>query len=114
MSKFKLTIRHGPKVSRQTHGSLEDAVAALRAETERIRDEGGLPEVSAFKTYEPSALVEARLEISTGGVLRGKDAGIDVMGDGGIVAFRGGVTRKPIETTDGQTPFQAIEAALRA
>ena len=101
-----------PKVSRESYGSVEEALSALRAETDAIRADGGLPTVTAFRTYEPSARVHARLEISTGGFLRGRDAGIDVMGDGGIVPFQGGISRKPIEPTPGQNPFDAVAEAL--
>jgi len=109
---FRLTVRHGPKVSREKHESLAAAVAALRAQTERIRAEGDLPAVSMFRTYEPGDRVHARLEISTGAVFRGRDAGIDVMGDGGLVPFRGGVFRKEIEPDPGGTAFDAVERAL--
>lgn len=112
MSKFKLTIRHGPKVRRETLATLDEAVAALRNAALTIRSEGGLPEVTAFRVYQPSARVHARLEISTGGPLRGRDAGLDVMGDGGFVPFRGGITRKPIVPADGQSPFDAVAEAL--
>ena len=88
-------------------------MGSMRRVAERIRTEGGLPEISAFRSYEPGARVEARLEISTGGPLRGRDAGVDVMGDGGIVPFRGGVTRKPLEPADGGDAFEAVEKALR-
>lgn len=113
LPKFKLTIRHGPKVTREKYPSLEEAVSSMRQVAERIRTEGGLPEISAFRSYEPGARVEARLEISTGGPLRGRDAGIDVMGDGGVVPFRGGVTRRPLEPDDGADAFEAVEEALR-
>jgi hypothetical protein len=113
LAKFKLTIRHGPRVSREGHASLVDALAALRSHGERIRAEGGLDEVSLIRTYEPAERVKARLEISTGGVLRGRDAGLDVMGDGELVPFRGGVFRKPVEPAAGESPYEAVAAALR-
>lgn len=112
MAKFTLTIRNGPKVKREVHGSLDESLAALRAHAERIRGEGGLEEVSLMRTYEPGAQVKARLEISTGGPLRGRDAGLDVMGDGGLVPFRGGVFRKPLAPAGGETAYDAIAAAL--
>ncbi len=112
MSKFKLTIRHGSKVKRESFATLAEAAAALRERAEAIRAEGDLPQVSAFRTYEPSARVHARLEISTGGPLRGRDAGIDVMGDGGLVPYLGGITRKPIEPAEGQSAFDAVAEAL--
>lgn len=109
---YKLTVRDGPKVTREKHESLLEAVAALRAHVERIRAEGGLPAISMFRTYEPGDRVRARLEISAGGPFRGRDAGIDVMGDGGLVPFRGGVFRKEIEPDQGDTAFDAVERAL--
>ena len=113
MGAFKLTIRHGPKVTRESHPSLEEAIDAMRSHCERIRSEGGLDEVDLFRTYEPGDQVNARLEISSGGLFRSRDAGIDVMGDGGLVPFRGGVSRKPMAPTDGDTPYDAVVAALR-
>ena len=64
-----------------------------------------------FRTYEPADRVKARLEVSTGGPFRGRDAGIDVMGDGRLVPYRGGVFRKQIETPD-DGPYEAVERAL--
>jgi len=109
---FKLTIRHGPKVSRERHETLEGAVESMREHVSRIRREGNLPEVKMFRTYEAGDRVNARLEISTGRMLRSRDAGIDVMGDGGIVAFRGGVARSPLEPSDGESPFELVAEAL--
>ncbi len=113
MSGFKLTVRHGAKVDREDHATLAQAVAALRARAERVRAEGGLPEVSMLRSYEPGAQVDARLEISTGGPFRGRDAGVDVMGDGELVPFRGGVFRKPLTPAPGESAFDAVENALR-
>jgi hypothetical protein len=113
VASFKLTVRNGPKVAREEHESLEDAVAAMRAQGERIRSEGRMPEVSLVRTYEPGDRVRARLEISAGGLLRGRDAGLDVMGDGSLIPYRGGVFRKPIEVPDGETAYDAVAAAMR-
>lgn len=113
MASFKLTIRHGPEVSREDHESLPGAIASLQEHAERIRAEGDLPEVSMLRTYEAGDRVKARLEISTGRLLRSRDAGVDVMGDGALIAFRGGVGRKPLATETGRTPYEAVESALR-
>jgi hypothetical protein len=113
MAKFKLTIRNGPKVVRESHRSLDESLAALRSHAQAIRAEGGLGDVTMFRTYEAGDRVKARLEISTGGMLRGRDAGVDVMGDGGMVPFRGGVVRRPLAPTDGDDPFEAIAVVLR-
>lgn len=113
MADFKLTIRHGPKVAREDHDSLGAAVAALREHARRIRSEGNLPEAKMIRTYEPGDRVNARLEISTGGLMRRRDAGLDVMGDGAMVPFRGGIRRTPIAASPEKTPFELVEEALR-
>ena len=114
LADFKLTIRDGPKVTREGHDSLDEAMAAMREHARRIRSAGNLPEVKMFRTYEPGDRVKARLEISTGGFMRRRDAGLDVMGDGALVPFRGGVRRTPIEASADDGPFELVEAALRA
>jgi hypothetical protein len=113
MASFKLTVRSGPKVTRDSYDSLGEALAALRSHAERIRAEEDLREISMIRTYEPGDLVKARLEISTGGPLRSRDAGLDVMGDGELVAFRGGVFRKEISAERGEAAYDAVERALR-
>ncbi len=113
MARFKLTIRNGPKVSRESYETLDEALEALREQVKLIRREGNLPEISALRTYEPARRVRARLEISAGGFLRSRDAGIDVMGDQSMVAFRGGVLRKPLEADGLDEAVAAVAGALR-
>ena len=53
------------------------------------------------------------MEISTGGFLRsGISAGIDVMGDGALVAYRGGVQREELDPGQ-RGPFEAVRKALK-
>jgi hypothetical protein len=89
-------------------------VAALERKAKEIRSQGPLPSTSFVRDFEPGDLVAGRVEISTGGLLRrGQDAGVDVMGDGRFVAFRGGIGREPLEVGDG-SPFAAVKRALNA
>jgi hypothetical protein len=85
----------------------------MQAEAEEVVAEGPLPERKMIRTYEPETQVAARFEISTGGLLGGDTAGIDVMGDGRLVPFRGGMVRKELEPKGGQTPYDAVRKALR-
>lgn len=66
-----------------------------------------------FRDYEPGDRVAARLELSAGGWLRGADAGIDVMGDGALVPYAGGVRRRPLDTRPGHDAVDAVGEALR-
>lgn len=80
---------------------------------EAVRAEGGLPEVKMIRTFDPSARVAARLEVSSGGWLRGRTAGLDVMGDGSVIAFRGGVMRQEVARGEDEPAYEAVRAALQ-
>ena len=112
MKGWVLTVRYGSDVVRERFDSLDAAVDALRARAEAIRSEGPLEAVASVRDFEPGQQVHARLEISSGGLLRGRDAGVDVMGDGSYVPYRGGVRRTELDPSDGQTPFEAVGEAL--
>ena len=112
MKGWILTVRHGPQVDRERFDSLEAAVDALHRHAEAIRSEGPLKRVGSLRDFEPGDQVHARLEISRGGLLRGRDAGVDVMGDGSYVPYRGGMRRTQLDPRDGQTPFEAVGEAL--
>ena len=84
----------------------------MQAQVERIRAGTDLASVKMLREFEPSERVAARLEISTGSIFRGRSAGIDVMGDGSIVAFAGGVARRPLEPEASEPPYAAIAREL--
>ena len=66
------------------------------------------------RDFEPGDLVAGRVEISTGGMLRrGVTAGVDVMGDGRYVAFRGGIGREELDFGEG-SPFAAVRGVFDA
>jgi hypothetical protein len=112
VSAWKLTVRHGSDVSRERFDSLEEAIGELRRRAEAIRSEGPLDRVASLRDFESDQQVHARLEISTGGPLRRRDAGIDLMGDGTLVPYMGSVQRRPLELRDEQSPFDAVREAL--
>jgi hypothetical protein len=73
-----------------------------------------LPARRLVRDFEPADLVAGRVEISTGGMLRrGVTAGIDVMGDGRYVAYRGGIGREELDHGEG-SPFAAVRRAFEA
>ncbi len=76
-----------------------------------VAREGPLEEVQGFRTYEPQDRVAARIELSSGGLLRGREAGVDVMGDGTLIPYRGAVRKHRLE---GRTPRAALEAVREA
>jgi hypothetical protein len=109
---YKLTVRRGPRVTREKFEDLEAAIAALERHAKEIRSAGPLQPRKMLREFEPDAQVAGRVEIATGGLIRrGQDAGVDVMGDGTFVAFRGGMRRSELDPgQDG--PFEAVRAAL--
>ena len=111
MSDWTLTVRHGPRVRRERFDDLETAIGAMRSRAEEIRAEGPLGSISAFREYDSEVRVAGRVELSTGGWLRGADAGIDVKGDGSFVAYTGGIRKTPLD--DAPDPFEAVRRALK-
>jgi len=101
-------------VERERFASLEDAVAGLERRAEAIRAEGGLEETSMIRTYAPGDQVHARLELSGAGRLRRAEAGLDVMGDGRLVPYKGAIRKKQLAPRSGRSPYEAIRAALSA
>ena len=109
---YRLTVRRGPQVARETFEDLDAAVEALERHAKEIRAGGPLRPRKMLREFEPEVQVAGRVEISTGGLLRrGADAGVDVMGDGTFVAFSGGMRRLELDPgADG--PFAAVRRAL--
>ena len=106
-------IRHGPRVERQRYDDLDAALAAMERRADQVRAEGPLGEISALRDYPPRAQVHARLELSAGGLLRGREAGVDVMGDGSLIPYVGVVRKRRLDAPDQGSAFDAVREALR-
>jgi hypothetical protein len=91
---------------------LDGAIAAMRRSAERVQAEGPLQGTSALRDFAPEDQVHARLQISGKGLLRKPTAGVDVKGDGSLVAFRGTVMREELEPEEQGTPFDAVRETL--
>jgi hypothetical protein len=89
---FRVTVRRGPKVEREEYETLGQALAAIEREARGDRQ----PVSALGRTYEPDQLVAARIELKGAS----KPAGIDVRGDGTLVAWTGRVRRKPLPGED--------------
>jgi hypothetical protein len=114
VSRWKLTVRHGSDVDHTTFEELGEAVAAMRERALTIRAEGPVPRVQSLRDFEPRDQVHARLQLSSGGLLRKRVAGVDVRGDGTFVPFSGGVVREELDPTDHDTPFDLVRETLEA
>jgi hypothetical protein len=112
MAQYRLTVRHGPRVARERFDDLDDAVDAMKRQTQLIRREGPLEDISAIREYGPGQRVHARLELSSGPLFSRRAAGMDLMGDGTLVPFVGVVRKEPLKLSDEVSPFDAVRAAL--
>jgi hypothetical protein len=114
VASWKLTIRHGSDVEHLRYGDLDEAVGAMRARALEIRAGGPVERAAGFKDYEPRDQVQARLQLSAGGLLRKRVAGVDVRGNGEFVPYRGGVGREELDPSRHETPFDAVRETLEA
>jgi hypothetical protein len=85
----------------------------MRERALAIRAEGPVKAVSGFRDYEPRDQVHARLQLSGGGLMRKRVAGVDVRGNGEFVPYRGGVGREELDPTNHETPFDAVRETLQ-
>jgi hypothetical protein len=109
---WKLTVRHGSDVDREKFETLEQALTEARAAGARVLAEGNLGTVSAFRDYTPEKRVAARIEVSGGRLLRGREGGIDLMGDGSVVAYTGTVRKRELEAASLDEAVEALSQAL--
>jgi len=112
LAKWKVTVRIDSDVSKQIFGDLDSAMAAVEAAAEEALADGPLGTVKAFRDYSPDQLVKARIEVSGKGLFKPPTAGLDIQGDGGMLAFSGGIVRKPLEANSRKQVFAAIRQAL--
>jgi hypothetical protein len=109
---WKVTVRHGSNVGREKFDSLDEAIADARQRVDEIRREGGLPEISVFRKHTPGQRVHARIEISGPGLIRSAEGGIDVMGDGHVIAYTGAIRKETIGAESLDDAFDRLQRAL--
>jgi hypothetical protein len=112
VSKWKVTVRHGSSVGREKFSSLDEAIDDARRRVDEIRRQDGLPHISFIREFSPDQRVAARIEISGPGLIRAPEAGIDVMGDGAVIAYTGAVRKEPIEADSLDDAFERLAETL--
>ncbi len=113
---YTVTIRVGPRVTRERVPSVADAVDVLELRLTTLGPEGRRRTQRALaREYEPVAQVAARGELTGPSRLNPRvRAGADVRGDGSIEAYRGKVRREVVAQERGETPFDALRRELGA
>jgi hypothetical protein len=107
--RYRVVVRHGPKVGKHGADSL-DAALALLEEHARAAAAGprrGTVDLQV-RRFEPVQQVAARAELRGPGVR----AGIDVRGDGSAEAWTGRVRRQIVEARTGEDAYAALRRAV--
>jgi hypothetical protein len=111
---YTVTVRIGPRVTRERVPSLADAIDVLELRLTTLGPEARRGRQRALaREYEPVAQVAARGELSGPRRLVPRvQAGADVRGDGSIEAYRGRVHRQLLAQEPGETAFDALRRVL--
>ena len=109
---WKVTIRHGSSVGREKFASLDEAIEEARRRVDQIRREDRLPPLSVLRDFSPDEQVQARIEISGPGLIRTPEGGIDVMGDGSVIAYTGAIRKRQIDADSLDEAFEELGSAL--
>jgi hypothetical protein len=112
LARWKVTVRSGSDVSRQGYDDLGAALEAAEAAADEALGSAPLETVTAFRDYTPDKLIKARIEITGKGLISPPTAGVDIHGDGGMLAFAGGVRRRPLPARNRKEVFAAIRQSL--
>jgi hypothetical protein len=111
---WKVTVRHGSDVGREKFDSLDEAIEDARRRVEEIQRDDRLPQVSMLREFSPEEQVQARIEISGPGLIRGPEGGIDVMGDGKAIAYTGAIRKQQVEASSLDQAFERLRDSLAA
>jgi hypothetical protein len=114
MSRWHVTVRHGPRVEKAAATTLEEAIALLEDRTRAAASADGRRGTIDLRVrrYEPGDQVAVRAELRGPGRWRpAVRAGMDVRGDGTLVPWSG---RDPIALEDGEGPYEALRRTLQS
>jgi hypothetical protein len=109
---WKVTVRHGSGVGREKFKSLDEAIDDVRRRVDEVRREDRLPTIDVLREFTPDKRVAARIEISGPGLFRTREGGIDVMGDGSVIAYTGSLRKEPIEADSLDDAIERLRDAL--
>ena len=100
---YRVTVRRGPKVDHQRCETLEDAIELAKRHVRGSRRRDAVEAIG--RRYEAADQVALRIELKG----PGGRGGLDVRGDGGVIAWTGRVFRTEL---DGDDPYEALAHKL--
>src|SRR3954454_3568075 len=111
---WTVVVRTGGRTAREHHADVDAALTAVEAAGRGFERAGPSPTVDVkIRRFEPAEQVVARLEVrGPQRLLPDVRAGVDVRGDGRAEAWRGRVSRRPLEPRDGESAYAALRREL--
>jgi hypothetical protein len=109
---WKLTIRHASEVERESFDDLDGTIAEARSRVDEVLSEGRMGTVRMLREFTPDQRVHARIELTGSGLLRRRSGGVDVMGDGAVIAYTGAIRKEEIEAETLDEAFQRLREEL--
>jgi hypothetical protein len=109
VSRWRVTVRTGPRVEKLRAATLAEALELLETEARAAATTTRRGPIDArIRTFEPVDQVATRAE------LRGPRvrAGIDVRGDGSVEAWTGRLRREALEPAPGDDAYAALRRLL--
>ncbi len=110
--RWRVTERHGSEVTKGKFDTLDEALEHARDRVDVALREGRLGTVSMLREFTPDVRVQARIEIGADRFFGGAEAGVDVMGDGAVIAYRGGINREALDADTLDEAFEELREAL--
>src|SRR3954467_2261902 len=113
---WRVTVRNGPNVEKLRCETLPQALDGLGERPRGVADGNGLHDIDlGVRRYKPEDQVAARAELKGPQRLRPIiHAGIDVHGDGSVVAGSGGGRGGPTPMGGGETAYSALRRAVQS
>jgi hypothetical protein len=111
MKGYRVTVRAGPKVSRERYDDPNQALAAVEREARELERTAGSRASGGrlMRRFEPVQQVVGRVEVTGPGQFQG---GVDVRGDSSAEPFTGKLRRTAVEQRAEESPYAALRRAL--
>jgi hypothetical protein len=113
---WRVTVRRGPDVKRTRCDSLDEALDLLEERARKIAAGTRLAAIDLqVRHYAPRDQIAARAELRGPQRLRPDvHAGLDVRGDGSVVAWTGGIRREALEERLDENAYATLRRALQS
>ncbi len=112
--RWRVTERHGSEVTKSKFETMDQALEHARERVDAALREDRLGSVKMLRDFSPDQRVASRVEVSGMKLFRGPEAGIDVMGDGAVVVYRGAIRKQPLRADTLDEAFERLQSSLAA